>query len=176
MSLQTESRRVFVRPLASYNAGDLYGEWIDVDGMTGDELTDAVAEVLKNGPQPDAEEWAIHDYEGFGPIKLGEHPDLDTVAEVAEALDDHGEAYAVWYANESRDGADVERFEEQYRGVFRTLEDYAEQYLDDIGAFHGASDLLKNYFDYEKFARDLEMGGDVWTHDGDEGVHVFDNH
>lgn len=175
MSLETESRRIYVRPLASYVAGDLYGEWIDCDGMSGDELRDAVSEVLKNGPQPDAEEWAIHDYEGFGPIKLGEHADLDTVAEVAAALDEHGEAYAVWYANESRDGADVDGFREDYQGTFDSLEDWAENWLEDTGTLKEVPSSLRSYIDFTSWARDAEMGGDIWSEDGDEGTHVFTN-
>jgi antirestriction protein len=131
------------------------------------------------GEAPTAEEWAVHDYEGFGPIKLGEHPDLDTVAEVAEvaaALDEHGEAYAVWYSNESRDGAEVDTFQEQYRGTYRTLGDWAEEFLEETGSLADVPASLRNYIDFDAWARDAEMSGDIWSVDGGDGVYVFDNH
>jgi antirestriction protein len=90
-------------------------------------------------------------------------------------LTKHGEAFAVWYDNETRDSVDVDAFEESYRGTFRSLEDYASEYLDDTGAFEGVSDMLKNYFDYAAFGRDMELGGDVWTAEGGDGVFVFGN-
>ncbi len=33
-----------------------------------------------------------------------------------------------------------------------------------------------DYFDFEKFGRDMELGGDVWTADAPGGVYVFTSH
>lgn len=173
MSIQNETRRMFVRPLASYVAGDLFGEWIGCD-CDAETMRDAIEAVLAQ--RPGAEEWAVHDWEGFGEIKLGEHPDLDTVAEVAEALDEHGEAYEKWYANESRSGAEVDNFQEQYRGTFRTLGDWAEDWMDQTGGLDDMPKHLRHYFDFDAFGRDAEMGGDIWTAEGGDGIFVYDNH
>jgi antirestriction protein len=125
---------------------------------------------------PTAEEWAIHDYEGFEGVKLSEHEDIDTVAALAEAVEEHGEAFAVWWNNENRDDVDTRAFEDAYRGTYRTLGDYAEQLADDMGMFDGVNDTIKSYFDFERWAADMEMGGDIWTAAGGDGVYVFDNH
>ena len=37
-------------------------------------------------PSPGAEEWAIHDYEGFGPLRLDEFESLENVAKVAAGI------------------------------------------------------------------------------------------
>jgi antirestriction protein len=200
------TKNATVRPLATYVAGDLYGEWIDAD-QDADDIRREITRVMVNAPcnttcgrcggkwgadetcedccDEDGnpkdggnvpEEWAIHDYEGFEGIKLSEHEDIDTVADLAAALDEHGEAFAVWWNNENRDEVDTRAFLDAYQGTYRSLEDYAEEYLDGIGAFENCNDMLKTYFDYEKFARDLEMGGDIWTADGGDGVFVFDSH
>ncbi len=64
--------RIYVACLASYNNGILFGQWIDAT----QELDDLYAELramLKASPIPDAEEWAIHDYEGFEGLRLSEY-------------------------------------------------------------------------------------------------------
>jgi antirestriction protein len=128
------------------------------------------------GEVPTAEEWAIHDYEGFEGIKLSEHEDIDTVADLAKAIQEHGEAFAAWYGNENRDDVDTDRFREAYRGTYKTLADYAEQVADDMGVFDNVNATFKFYFDFEKFGDDMEMGGDIWTAEGGDGIFVFDNH
>lgn len=197
--------RIYAACLASYNNGVLHGRWIDADGGA-DHMRAEIAAMLRESPCPNvqvdcpdcdhlihningcptcngtgtvpsAEEYAIHDYDGFGSIKLGEHPDLDTVAELAGALEEHGEAFRIWYANDNSDGVDVERFQEQYRGCFKSLEDYAAEMIEDIygGELKNLPDILKFHL-VLGIARDLELGGDIWSESGDEGVHVFDNH
>ena len=166
--------RIYVADLSAYNAGILRGEWIDAN-QDADSIREQIAEMLAGSPEPDAEEWAIHDYEGFEGIKLSEHEDIDTVAELAQAIEEHGEPFAIWWSNESRDGAEVERFEEQYRGEYRSLEDWAEEFLEDTGGLSEVPDSLRNYIDFASWARDAELSGDIWSAEGGRGVYVFDN-
>ena len=81
--------RIYVACLASYNNGTLYGVWIDatqgIDGIWKD-----VSQMLLNSPAEYAEEWAIHDYEGFEGIHLSEYASFETVAEYAEFIEEHG--------------------------------------------------------------------------------------
>jgi hypothetical protein len=36
---------------------------------------------------------------------------------------------------------------------------------------------LRSYFDSAAFGRDMQLGGDVWTAEAEEGgIHVFSNH
>ena len=60
-----QSPRIYVASLADYNEGRLYGAWIDA-AQDPDDLGKAVEQMLAAAPSPCAEEWAIHDYEGFG--------------------------------------------------------------------------------------------------------------
>ena len=72
-----DTSQICVACLASYNNGILYGKWIDA---TQDE-SDIVAEIqgiLANSPIEGAEEWAVHDYEGFGALKIEEYSELAT--------------------------------------------------------------------------------------------------
>lgn len=59
--------KIYIADLAEYNAGNLYGKWLDLDDFTdADELKDAVYSVPKINPYSDGKErneWAVHDYE-----------------------------------------------------------------------------------------------------------------
>lgn len=105
--------RVYVASLTDYNAGILHGEWIDATLDTED-MQEAVQAMLAKSPEAAtefsrkhgliAEEWAIHDYDDFGPIKLGEWESFEKVSAIANLLTEYGEAFAVWYAAETREG------------------------------------------------------------------------
>lgn len=123
-----------------------------------------------------AEEWAIHDFEGFEGIRLSEQEDIDTVADLAAAIEEHGEPFAVWWNNENRDSVDVDRFLEQYRGTYSSLADYAEEVIGNCYEIDKLPDVIRFHIDWDGIGRDMELGGDIWTHEGGDGVYVFDNH
>jgi antirestriction protein len=131
------------------------------------------------GTVPSAEEWAIHDFEGFEGIKLSEWESFVTVAALAELLEEHGEAFAAWYDNDHRDERERdewgEQFAEQYAGTARTLEEWCEDAADSWGLLEDLPENLRRFFDFEKYAREMQMGGDIWTAEGGDGVHVFWN-
>ena len=137
--------------------------------------------MLARSPMPGAEEWAIHDYEGFGPVRLGEYEDLATVSQIAQGMAEHGPAFAHWAARcDSTDPDDLARFDDVYLGHWHSLEAYAEDLLDDLGLDdlieRSVPDYLQPYVrvDLAGFARDLEYSGDVASSEGDNGVYLFD--
>ncbi len=74
--------RIYVACLASYNAGTLHGNWIDLDGTEA--IEDQISGILKASPEEDAEEWAVHDNEFCG--HLSEHAGTDTLNAIQEAF------------------------------------------------------------------------------------------
>ncbi len=62
---------IYVACLASYNNAILHGVWIDAT-QSEDEIMEEIWSMLENSPEPNAEEYAIHDYEGFGNIPIHE--------------------------------------------------------------------------------------------------------
>ncbi|MBX9790018.1 MAG: antirestriction protein ArdA [Pirellulales bacterium] len=70
---------IYVACLAAYNAGMLHGKWIPA-AQDADSLREEVNAILKESPVPLAEEWAIHDYEGFGDIRIDEYHSLSEVS------------------------------------------------------------------------------------------------
>lgn len=174
-----EPVRIYVASLSDYNAGRLHGVWIDA-AQDDETVTGEIAAMLRASPEPVAEEWAIHDFEGFGPMRLGEYENLEIVTKVARGITEHGSAYAYWadiVGTSDPDGLD--RFEDAYLGHFETREAYADQLLDDMGAFdlveRSVPEFLQPYVkvDVEGFARDLELSGDITTSEGDGGVYIF---
>src|SRR5690242_9229769 len=88
-----DSPRIYVADLAAYNAGRLHGAWIDAD-QDPDEIRAEIQKMLEASPEPGAEEYAIHDYEGFGSIRFSEFEDLDRISEMAKLIDEHGDLAA----------------------------------------------------------------------------------
>jgi len=80
--------RIYVACLASYNAGTLYGRWIDVTGEA--EIWDAVQAMLKGSEEDGAEEWAIHDYEGFEGAPVNEYDSFAHICELAAFIRERG--------------------------------------------------------------------------------------
>jgi antirestriction protein len=167
--------RIYVACLAAYNNGRLHGEWIDAD-QSADELHEAVARMLAASPQPGAEEWAIHDYEGFGSLRLGEYESLERVATIAEGIAEHGDAFSAWLSyDESQDVTDMQSFEDAYRGEWDSLRAYAEDYAESTGMYDAAEKSGSQYVvvDIDMLTRDLDI--ELYTvESGGHKVYVFD--
>lgn len=173
----SDTPKIYVACLASYNAGNLHGKWIDCDVDYCD-IEEEIRLMLGESPIPNAEEYAIHDYEGWGDLKLDEHENIEVLSETAQLLEEHGEIFGAVVSHVGgveylKDATTL--MEECYQGSYDNLADWAEQFLDDTGALIELQGNLKFYFDYEKYADDCEMGGDIFSieHNGD--VHVFWN-
>jgi len=169
---ETTTPRIYVACLASYNAGILHGEWIDV--TDADEIREAIQEMLKRSPCPGAEEWAIHDYEGFGSIQLSEWEDVDQIAELGQLIAEHGEAYATYVDHIGVDFATEESFQDAYCGEWDSELAFAEELFDEL-YICGIPKDLRCYIDYGAFARDLFIN-DYYSIEGSSGeIYVFRN-
>lgn len=168
----TTEPKIYVADLAAYNSGYLHGVWIDaledVDG-----IQEQINAMLATSPVPDAEEYAIHDYEGFDGYRLGEYEGIDTAHEIAcfiEEFPEFGSGLLNQFSSieEARKAA-----EEDYCGCYCSLADYAQELTEGTTEI---PDALAYYIDYEAMARDMELNGDVFTIEaGFRQVHVFWN-
>ena len=82
--------RIYVADLSAYNNGKLHGCWIDATQDLEDIQTQVQA-MLKDSPEVDAEEYAIHDYEGFGSYSVGEYSGIEELHEIACFIDEYPE-------------------------------------------------------------------------------------
>ena len=166
--------RIYVADLAAYNAGKLHGVWVDAT----DDIEDMQAQVnamLAKSPEGFAEEYAIHDYEGFGAYRLSEYAGLEAAHEIACFIEEYPDFGGVLLSHFCGDLEEAQKAaEENYCGCYKSLADYAEELTEQT------TDIPQNltyYIDYARMARDMELSGDVFTIEtGFEEVHVFWGH
>lgn len=171
--------RVWIGSLADYNNGTLTGEWIDA-AVEDEELARGARAVVARSETPDAEEWAIFDYDDFGTWKPGEYEDITLVATVARGIAEHGPAFAAWAELHDADPDMLAAFEDSYLGEYNSPADWAREVLagseveQRIDASLGEDLARYMQVDYDGFARDAWLGGDVCVvHSGDGRVWVF---
>lgn len=149
--MEKEIPRIYVACLAAYNNGKLHGEWIDCD-QEADEIQEEIDAMIEQSPECDAEEWAIHDYEGFQGLKISEHMSLEKVAELAALIIEHGAAYAAYIDHIGEEYATIEDFQDKYQGEFESEKDFAQQHFSESNEI---PESLQNYIDWEKVTTDL---------------------
>ena len=163
--------RIYVACLAAYNNGYLHGAWIDADQDAG-QIRDEIAAILARSPVEDAEEYAIHDYEGFESVSISEYAGIDSVARMAAFIAEHGALGAGLLEQFSGDMDQAEStLEDCYHGQFASLADYMEELTSESITIPEA---LRYYVNWEAMARDADMSGDLFTIETAHGeVHVF---
>ena len=163
--------RIYVVCLAAYNNGYLHGAWIDAE-QDADQIRDQIASMLCRSPVEDAEEYAIHDYEGFEGVSISEYAGIDTVARMAAFIAEHGALGAGLLEQFSGDMNQAEStLEDCYYGQFASLADYMEELTTESVTIPEA---LRYYINWKGMARDAETGGDLFTIETAHGeVHVF---
>lgn len=109
-----------------------------------------------------AEEYAIHDYEGFEPFTVSEYSSIEEIADIAEILSNvtsDDDLASITFLAGLYD--DIEAIKDKiddvniYNG---SRSDYAEEL---IGECYEIPSFLINYIDYDKYGRDLELNGEI---------------
>lgn len=162
--------RIYVACLAAYNNGYLHGAWIDAN-QDAWAIYDAIAKMLKASPIADAEEWAIHDYEGFEGVRIEEYAGIDGVAEKAAFIAEYGKlgAELISYYGELDEARDA--LGDRYHGEYADLADYMEEVTEQTSEI---PQHLRYYIDWKAMARDAEISGDVFTiQTAHDQIHVF---
>jgi antirestriction protein len=174
------SPKVWIASLSDYNNGDLHGAWVDAD-QEPDLIWDGVNEVLRTSRQPGAEEWAIFDYEGFGPLRLSEYETVERVSQLGLGIAEHGVAFAAFasYLGHS-DTELLDQFEDYFIGRWETAEAYIDDFLEDMGIDkildEAVPEAFRDYIrlDTEALVRDLESSGMLLSlDDSEDGVFLF---
>jgi antirestriction protein len=166
-------RRIYVASLSDYNAGNLLGVWIDVDGKSVEEIQEEVNAMLASSEQEIAEEFAIHDHEGLG--NIGEFTPLSEIVELSEMIDRHGDAYLAYIDHVGAHYATKQGFEDSYEGEFDSKVDWGDNYAVNTGMLDGIPMDLRYYFDMEKWVRDCELNGDISFVEYEGTLYAFRN-
>lgn len=165
--------RIYVASLAAYNSGYLHGIWVDPT-VPLDDVNAAIGRMLRTSPVQPSEEWAIHDYEGFGPLRLDEYESIPDVVAVAQGIAQHGAAYAVWVSllDPGERHAAMDLFEDHFEGVYESYREFGEQLLEMYDVDLDRMDLPESVRDYVRV--DTEALGRDWA--GSVRSCWFDDH
>lgn len=127
---------IYVADLAAYNSAILFGKWISLSGKDSDEVYEEINAMLAEGTlrfgletmSSKHEEFAIHDYEGFGPIKVNEYASISDLVEHVERMSDDPAKYFAYLSavDEDGDGYDPD----EVMGPYDSREDYSWEMLD----------------------------------------------
>jgi antirestriction protein len=184
MTVSTEvAPSIYVACLASYNNGVLHGVHIDLDeGIEEPDVWQAIKEMLARSKEPHAEEWAIHDYSGFGPIRLGENERFSKVLMWAEGIREHGDAYAHWvddvlgkgYGTTGEDYA-LDVFNDSFKGEWDSVGAYVQDWWESTTDMKAMEEVLGDliyHIDWESYGEDftsnmtvIESGSKVLIYD-----------
>lgn len=170
MGEQEGDIRIYVACLAAYNNGWLHGRWIDAR-QDVDAIRAEVREMLATSPIPHAEEWAIHDYEGFEGAQISEYQGFDSVAELAGFIDEHGALGGRLLEYFGGDLDEARRaIEDRYFGEYTRVADFAQESTENA---HNIPEALAPYIDYEAMGRDWAISDLLVIETGFEQVHIF---
>lgn len=163
--------RIYVACLAAYNSGYLHGAWIDA-AQEPWSIYDEVKAMLATSPIAGAEEWAIHDYDGFGGVRIEKYTGFERVSELAGFITEHGEIGAALLAHYCGDLEDArEAMANRYIGAHSSLADYVQDVTEQGTPI---PQPLRYYIDYQAMARDAELNGELFALTTSfDVVHVF---
>lgn len=151
---------IYVGTYAKYNNGSIAGKWLDLEDYTDkEEFIKACCQLHKDEEDP---ELMFQDWEGIPASMIGEcwvSPDLWEIMQESnlEAVKAYLSIFNEW---------DAEDFQDRFRGHFDSWQQMAEELLEETGELDRIPESLRYYFDFEKYARDMELGGDFAEEDG----------
>ena len=129
--------------------------------------------MLKSSPIPDAEEWAIHDHEGFEGLDISEYEEIESVCEKAAFIEEHGRLGAELASHYGGDLKEAKTtLNDHYAGQYSSLAEFAEELTDQTAEIPNS---LQYYIDYELMGRDLAISDVFVIRLGYEELHVFWN-
>ncbi|MCT7992422.1 antirestriction protein ArdA [Laspinema olomoucense] len=174
---------IYVACLAAYNRGISHGWWIDAVQNSDGILSD-IQEMLETSPVPDAQEWAIHDFDNFEFLRISEHESLETVSRWGQLLgenpnEEQAISHYIQYCREKEVEPNHEHFQESYIGFWDDLKDFAQSdYIAEVYDYPGfekREEFWSKYVDWEYLGRELDLGGGFYIDETPNGIYVFHN-
>lgn len=167
--------RIYVGTYAKYNSGSIEGAWLDLEDYSDkDVFLEACAELHKDETDP---EFMFQDYEGFPERFYSESSVPEALWEWLKLDEDDRELLQVYIENcDGDEDTTVEDAREKFQGKYKDEEDWAYEFLKDTGGLEGIPENLRGYFDYEAYARDARLNGDISFVDHNGETWVFWNH
>ena len=154
--------KVYVGTYKKYANGSINGAWIDLDDhLCKDDFLDACREL--HGEEDDPE-FMFQDWEGIPSGLISESHISPECWDVLEAYDEFSEdavnAYCYLFGEWDKD-----KFQACYHGEFESWGVMAEEWLDSTGELNETPASPRSYFDYQPYARDMRLSGEMSEHD-----------
>src|SRR6185312_12941915 len=105
-----------------------------------------------NSPSENSEEFAIHDFEGFGNTTIDEYESINDVASFANFIAKHGELGAELLSHYPIIEEAEKILDENYHGAYDSEVDFARALFDEFYD-DAIPENLKCYVDYDALAR-----------------------
>ena len=141
--------RIYIADLAAYNSGILHGLWVEACDDPSD-IWAQIKQMLASSPIAEAEEIALHDYEGFCGVEIGEYTNIETAHEIACFVEEHETLGALVLVHFCEDIIQATTaIEEDYCGCFSKPVDFAQQLTKQTTPIPAA---LAPHIDYERIA------------------------
>ena len=169
-SSTTRIPEIYVACLASYNNRILHGAWISLDQPLEDVL-EQIKHMLEESPEPDAEEFGVHDFENFGCLPVDEDDSIKDLHERAQFILKHGELGVEVFAHYGSIKDAEETLSDYYMGEYESELDYAIHLFDECYSFNFPK-RIKTYIDYDMFCRDI-FANDYFSVEVNGRCHVF---
>lgn len=150
-----EEMRVYIANLGKYNEGELVGDWF-TPPIDWDDLKERI------GLNSEYEEYAIHDWEL--PFEISEYTSIDEInclcsmaeelasTDIGEAINDIQKAFFSSFEELYEHKDDI-----VYYPGCSDMSDVAYYLIDDCNILGEIPENVRNYINYEAYARDLEI-------------------
>lgn len=150
-----EEMRVYIANLGKYNEGELVGDWF-TPPVDYDEMAERI------GLNEYYEEYAIHDYEL--PFQIDEYTSIEEVNRLCAMVEELDYPLNEVIGDLMSQFCSLEELYEHKADIIQypdceNMVDVAYYLIDECGSLGEIPDRLKNYIDYEAYARDLDIEG-----------------
>lgn len=161
--------KLYVGTYAKYNSGSIQGAWMDLEAYTDREtFLEACKTLHRDETDP---ELMFQDFEGFPRGFYSESSAPPDELWEWLGLDEHEQELLAVYQGHIDQAGTIETARESFQGKYDSPSDWAENFLEDTGALQEVGDTLRNYIDFEAYARDagfngmafIRHAGDVWV-------------
>ena len=156
------SPQIYVMCCSAYNSGLLHGFWIDLN-QDEEEIQDDVQWMLSWSPMRHleiCEGWMIADSMNV-PFEIGEYDNICMIKKQLALHEEFGKELFLFCDNFGLypwDSESIELFQDNFQGIYKSEQDFAEELLESMGIFSQLRKLpfnLEYYLDIEAIARDL---------------------
>lgn len=149
----TENISVWVGCLASYNAGGLYGKWIDLEDECEniDDFYTIAKEMLENSPTDNAEEWDIFDTDNL-PTAFS-YEDIKTIFEIIDIKKNCDAKVFEAACNIASSVEDIKYYIDRFLGFYKNEVDFAKDMF--FSDSEQIPEYVLYYIDWEKYSKDV---------------------